>query len=437
LTAIKAKQEKVMDYIYRLDNYDGPQLANICQEEQYALFDQALCIYKKFNLHLDAIKVMLYKLNNYEGDMNLASEFAEKTNIPEVWSELGSAQLDKFMLKECISSFIKAKNPSKYMMVINIGKNQDCYEELIQFLLMARKSLKERIIDSELIFSYAKCGDKYLGEIENFINEPNQADMVETADRCFENRNYQAAKLLYQKANNNQKLAVTYVMLQQYQQALDSAKVAGIPKVWKQVCFACVRAREFKHANTAAQNIIIHPDHLEDLIQFYEKFGFFKELISTLEQGLNHERAHPGIFTELGSLYAKYQPNSLMDFIHMHSAKIMIPKLIRACEMYQMWSEACVLNVKYEQWDKAVIIMIEHSPTAFNHQQFVQNIIKVSNFELYYRAMSFYLEEQPMQLNDLLNVLSKEDKKFDLVKCVQHMKRTGYIALIEPFLKRV
>lgn len=65
LTAIKAKQEKVMDYIYRLDNYDGPQLAQICQEEQYCLFDQALSIYKKFNLHLDAIKVMLYKLNNY------------------------------------------------------------------------------------------------------------------------------------------------------------------------------------------------------------------------------------------------------------------------------------------------------------------------------------------------------------------------------------
>lgn len=39
-----------------------------------------------------------------------------------------------------------------------------------------------------------------------------------------------------------------------------------------------------------------------------------------------------------------------------------------------------------------------------------------------------------MQLNDLLNILQK---KIDLVKCVQHMKRTGYIALIEPFLKKV
>lgn len=33
LTAIKAQQDKVMDYINRLDNYNGMQLAKICQEE--------------------------------------------------------------------------------------------------------------------------------------------------------------------------------------------------------------------------------------------------------------------------------------------------------------------------------------------------------------------------------------------------------------------
>lgn len=218
---------------------------------------------------------------------------------------------------------------------------------------MARGQLKERVIDSELIFCYAKCGDKYLAEIENFINDPNQADILETANRCFENKLFNAAKLLFSKAGNNQKLAVTFVMLKQFQQALDAAKVAGIPNVWKQVCFACVRAKEFKHANTAGLNIIIHPDHLEDLIQFYEKFGYYRELINLLEQGITHERAHPGIFTELGSLYAKYQSNSLMDFIHMHSSsnKILIPKLIKSCELYQLWNEATTLHMRYEQWD--------------------------------------------------------------------------------------
>jgi clathrin heavy chain len=94
------------------------------------------------------------------------------------------------MLREAIESFIKAKDPSAYMMVINIGQNQECWEELVQFLLMARTSMKEQTIDSELIFSYAKCGDRYLGEMENFIGDPNQADILKTADRCFDNRLY-------------------------------------------------------------------------------------------------------------------------------------------------------------------------------------------------------------------------------------------------------
>lgn len=56
-----------------------------------------------------------------------------------------------------------------------------------------------------------------------------------------------------------------------------------------------------------------------------------------------------------------------MDFINMHSTKILIPKLIKSCELYQLWAEAVNLHVRYEQWDQAVVNMIEHSPTAFNH----------------------------------------------------------------------
>jgi clathrin heavy chain len=195
-----------------------------------------------------------------------------------------------------------------------------------------------------------------------------------------------------------------------------------------------VRAQEFKAAAQCGLNIIIHPDHLEDVIQYYEKFGYQSELINLLEQGLSLERTHNGIATDLGTLYAKYQPERLMDHINQYSNRLHIPKLIRSCELYHMWPEAVQLHQKYEQWDQAVITMMEHSPSAFKHEIFAQNVIRVTNYDLYYRAMIFYLEEQPMQLNDLLKLLAK---KIDLVKCVQVMKRTGYISLIEPFLKSV
>jgi clathrin heavy chain len=244
-----------------------------------------------------------------------------------------------------------------------------------------------------LIFCYAKCGDKYLGEMENFIQDPNQADLMKTADRCIEHKLFNAAKILYQKSGNNQKLAVVYVMLKQYGLALEAARKADIPKVWKQVCFACVRAQEFKSATSCGLNIIIHPDHLEDLINFYEKFGYYEELIGLLEQGLSHERTHNGICTDLGIMYAKYQPGSLMDHINNYYHKLHIPKLIRACEQFQMWPEAVALHQRYDQWDNAIICMMEHSPSAFKHEIFAQNIIKVTNYDLYYRAMIFYLEE--------------------------------------------
>jgi len=70
---------------------------------------------------------------------------------------------------------------------------------------------------------------------------------------------------------------------------------------------ACVEAHEFKLAAVAGMNIIVHPDHLEDLIKHYEEYGFPDEMISLLEGGLGLERAHVGIYTELGVLYAKYQ----------------------------------------------------------------------------------------------------------------------------------
>jgi len=239
---------------------------------------------------------------------------------------------------------------------------------------------------------------------------------------------------LYKRVSNNQKLAQTYVKLKKYQAAFDAAKKADVPKVWKAVCFACVRAREFRMASLCGQHVIIQPDHLDDVLAFYEKFGFVDEIIQLMEQGMSLERTHNGIYTELGILYAKYTPKRLMDHIRTYQKSLMIPKLIRACEQYQMWPEAVFLHSAYEEQDKAIITMMEHSPSAWRHDLFSQNIIKVANHDLYYRAIIFYLEEEPMLLNDMLKLLST---KIDLSKAVQHMKRTGQIALITPFLKSV
>lgn len=72
-------------------------------------------------------------------------------------------------------------------------------------------------------------------------------------------------------------------------------------------------------------------DELEEISIFYQEHGYFEELLALMEAGLGLERAHMGIFTELGMLYAKYKPEKLMEHLKLFSKRINIPKLIKVC----------------------------------------------------------------------------------------------------------
>jgi clathrin heavy chain len=54
--------------------------------------------------------------------------------------------------------------------------------------------------------------------------------------------------------------------------------------------------------------LFIQQKELAILIQLYERWGHFEEIIGLLEAGLSLERAHMGIFTELSILLSRYRP---------------------------------------------------------------------------------------------------------------------------------
>ena len=56
-----------------------------------------------------------------------------------VWSKLAKAQLDAQLVTEAIHSYIKAKDPTDYHLVINAAEAANNYEELVPYLKMARK----------------------------------------------------------------------------------------------------------------------------------------------------------------------------------------------------------------------------------------------------------------------------------------------------------
>merc|ERR1712217_247528 len=157
-------------------------------------------------------------------------------------------------------------------------------------------------------------------------------------------------------------------------------------------------------------------------------------LISLLDSGLTNERSHIGMYTELAILYAKYKPEKLMDFIKMNTAKFNIPKIIHACERHYHWQQAVFLYTHYDEFDSAANTMMAHSPIAFGHDQFQMIMQKVSNMELYYKAIQFYLDEQPMLVNSLLATITP---KVDHARVVQQVRKAGHLQLILLYLKQV
>ena len=90
---------------------------------------------------------------------------------------------------------------------------------------MARKTLREPKIDTELAHAYAKT-DR-LHDMEDFLSMTNVADILEVGEKCFNDELYQAAKLLFSSISNWARLATTLIYLGENQAAVESARKAG------------------------------------------------------------------------------------------------------------------------------------------------------------------------------------------------------------------
>lgn len=239
---------------------------------------------------------------------------------------------------------------------------------------------------------------------------------------------YEAAKLLYNNVSNFGRLASTLVHLGEYQAAVDGARKANSTRTWKEVCFACVDGQEFRLAQMCGLHIVVHADELEELINYYQvrgcllmffltEFlplpfessahiflvlssqdrGYFEELITMLEAALGLERAHMGMFTELAILYSKFKPQKMREHLELFWSRVNIPKVLRAAEQAHLWAELVFLYDKYEEYDNAIITMMNHPTDAWKEGQFKDIITKVhflsfiNSFSDPYRYFKFFL----------------------------------------------
>lgn len=370
-----------MDYINRLNNYDMPDIANIAVGS--GLYEEALVIFKKAELPREAAKVLI----DYIKSIERATEFAERVDQEEVWVMLGKAQLAEMMVKECIVSFIKANDATEYQNVIIASDQAGCHPQLVEYLTMCRKKVKEAHIDTSLIFAYAKSD--MCAELEEFISAPNVGRIQDVAERCYGEGMYEAAKILFNSISNFARLATCLMHLGKHQEAVDAARKANSARTWKEVNLSCVKHKEFRLAQICALHIIVNPDELEELISSYEQFGHFDEVISVMEAGLGLERAHMGIFTELGILYSKYKESKLMEHIKLFWSRLNIRKMLKACEDNAQWEELTFLYLHYDEFDNAILSMIAHPIEAWEPTKFKDTLTKVTNTEIFYKAIDF------------------------------------------------
>ena len=98
--------------------------------------------------------------------------------------------------------------------------------------------------------------------------------------------------------------------------------------------------------------------------------------------------------------------------------------------------------------DNAALAMIERSADAWEHTQFKDVIVRAANVEMYilnffgvsetniccrsyYKALTFYLQEHPTLLNDLLSVMIP---RIDHSRVVRMFSKVDHIPLIRSYL---
>ena len=186
-----ADKDRVMEYINRLDNFDGPEIAKIAISDEYGMYEEGFVIYTKFAKAAskpdEATELNVLAMGVLVGDlkaMERAAEFAERADDKAVWSRLAKAQLAEGLLAPAIASYLKADDHKDWPQVVSAAEGSDSYEELVPYLVMARTHVKETQLDTTLIYAYAMA-DK-LGELEEFISAPNVARIDDVGERCFD-----------------------------------------------------------------------------------------------------------------------------------------------------------------------------------------------------------------------------------------------------------
>lgn len=456
-SAIEIRSKNVKDYIERLKDINYREAADIALSLQ--LLDEAFLLFCKDGAHTDALNVLIV----HKKDLKAAEEYVESLNDAHLFAFLANARLEeaarcfesesssgssdastavateKSLLK-AMDLYVRAGQCTELNLLVSIAKKIQAYKALTKFLQSIRQcpSVSEVNTDTELAYAFAKT--KQLPELETFLAGVNMCNCQRAGDLLFEEgvaatttttpvetagmeldaksvdtsddervRAFRAAKLFYEKVPNYSKVAACNLRLGDCGAALEAAKKAGNSKSWTEICFAAIAKKDFAVARDAGLQIINYSDLIERVVEAYESAGHHEQLISLLEAGLKGTKTNISVFTELGIAYAKHQPEKLNNFLTSDAVasagRLNVPKLIKTCEAQQLYQAVVTLYLSYGEVDQAVLTSIRRHTQAWSHEKLLQAIKKVTNRDVLYKTVSFYVQFHPALLLSLLTTL--------------------------------
>ena len=428
MSAIKARPEKVKEYINILADYDAKDIATIATGAD--LHEEAFTIYHKAGFKKEAIVVILNDIK----DIPRARNYAAQADEAPVWTALAESLLAADEVHDGIEALIRAKNPDFVSQVCEAAERVNQFGDLIKYLTMARGAAKTKDpkIDTYLVLTFAKTGR--LSELEDFLKTSHSVQVLSVADKCFADGLYDSARVLYIAAANFPKLASTYIKLGNLTGAVDAAQKAQSTKTWKEVNLACLEAKESQLAHICAVAIVVYAEELTEIVNIYESAGLWEDLAAVLKAACAQQGAHMGLFTELGILYAKYKPEKLLEHIKMYPKKINTHKMISICEQYQEWLALRVLHVNNEDWLAATNTMMRYATECWDHEIFKDIINRLGASDVLYSAVGFYIQQHPDLLHDLLMHLVK---KIDPERVINEVSKLTDVNFVRKYLEAV
>ena len=203
------------------------------------------------------------------------------------------------------------------------------------------------------------------------------------------------------------------------------------------MCFTCVQHGELHLAQMSAQHLIIVPDEVDTVFDFFKRAGKIVELQKLLRTGLTHERTHTGIYTALARLLCLYDAAQLLEFLHLHWAKIQRGVILPLCEQERLWAEVAYLQRCDDEHARALGTMLDHPARAWTHTDFVSSAQKTTVTDVIYSGVTFYADNHPELLPDYLLKLTERVSPDKVVLLLESAAQDSKVFIARDWLMSV